>query len=262
MLLFLSPPSPLLFGATITDDPVPVCLFEAGEYPDKGVTITPDDLDQVVARFAGGHHTVVVNTEHHDGPLDPLGEVVALFHKGGRLYGAIAFSVGIRQHIRAREAGKFSVAFQAHEDGGYVLDHVAVTATPRVPGTGFLTGGQVQFRGEAVSIDEAVARFSHEGKLTPAMIGPASRLLSAAGTVNFADGSCGSAAADMITFLDVMPVVQPRGGVIPSQFSHPGAGAGTDPRDTAERVDPEIVAMAMRLGLNPKELAARIVAMD
>ena len=212
MLLFASPSLPILFAAPVTDQPVPVCLFEAGEYKDRGVTITPGDLETVVSRFHTGNATVAVRTEHEGSPLDPLGEVVGVYHKAGKLYGAIVFSAGIEQHIKARDAGKFSVGFKVHEDGGFVLDHVAVTATPRVPGTGFLNPAQV---------GETLAKFSQEGKLTPAMLPAATRLLSAPGEVHFSDGSTGSVAADVVALLQALPVVQPRGAAIPgAAFSH------------------------------------------
>ncbi|MBC8138713.1 MAG: hypothetical protein H8F28_22765 [Fibrella sp.] len=248
MFSFVSPASPFLFAATVGDQPVPVCLFEAGEYPDVGVTVTPDDLDQVVARFQASQESVRVNTEHRNGPLDPLGEVVALFHKGGKLYGAIVFSAGIHQHIKARDAGKFSVGFAAHDEGGFVLDHVAVTATPRVAGTGFLN---------PVQVAETLAKFSAAGKLTPAMMEPASRLLSAPGRENsafaslqFSDGSTGSVSADVLALLESMPVVQPRGAAIPgAAFSR-----------NVDAVTPQIKEMAERYGVDAKRLAANVAA--
>ncbi len=255
MLSFVSPGSPFLFAATVGDQPVPVCLFEAGEYRDVGVTVTPDDLDQVVARFQAGSEPVRVNTEHRNGPLDPLGEVVALFHKGGKLYGAIVFSAGIQQHIQARDAGKFSVGFTKHDDGGFVLDHVAVTATPRVAGTGFLHPAQVA---------ETLARFSAAGKLTPAMVAPASRLLSAPGSVLFSDGSTGSVAADVAALLDAMPVVLPRGAVVPVPHFSRQTGetpfGGISPADGAVTVTAEVSEMAKRYGVDAKRLAANIAA--
>ena len=86
MLLFASPALPLLFAAPVTDQPVPVCLFEAGEYKDRGVTITPGDLETVVSRFHANGAPVTVRTEHEGSPLDPLGEVVGVYHKAGKLY--------------------------------------------------------------------------------------------------------------------------------------------------------------------------------
>jgi hypothetical protein len=249
MFSFVSPESPFLFAATVGDQPVPVCLFEAGEYRDVGVTVTPDDLDQVVARFQASSEPVRVNTEHRNGPLDPLGEVVALFHKNGKLYGAIVFSAGIHQHIKARDAGKFSVGFRTHDDGGFVLDHVAVTATPRVAGTGFLN---------PVQVAEMLAKFSAAGKLTPAMREPAFRLLSATGrdtseiaSVTFSDGSTGSVSADILALLESMPVVQPRGAAVPGvPFVRTGGGAN--------KISPEVQTLAARHGVDAAKLAANL----
>ncbi len=240
MHLFPSPASPLLFAATVTEHPVPVCLFEAGEYPDRGITVTPEDLDQVVSRFNSSDQAVLVNTEHRVTPLDPLGEVVGVYHKNGKLYGAIVFSAGIQAHIKARDAGKFSVGFRAHDDGGFVLDHVAVTATPRVTGTGFLNPAQVA---------ESLAKFSKEGKLTPAMMEPAARLLSAPGIVRFSDGSEGLVAADVVALLDALPAVLPRGSAVPANFARTNAADG---------LSPEQARMADRFGVDSKRVAATI----
>ena len=60
----------------------PAKLLEAGEYPDKDLTLTEADLDGIVARFASG---VPVKVEHVDSPLDPLGQVKRLWRDGAAL---------------------------------------------------------------------------------------------------------------------------------------------------------------------------------
>ena len=132
------------------------------------------------------------------------------------------------------------MGFKVHENGGFVLDHVAVTATPRVAGTGFLNAAQV---------GQTLAKFSAAGKLTPAMMEPVSRLLSAPGEVHFSDGSTGSVAADVVALLDALPIVQPRGATVPANFSR-----------HSNTISPELEAMAKRHGVDAKQLAANLAA--
>ncbi len=63
-------------------------LFEAGDYPDRGVTITEDDLRRIAA---GSAAEVPVRVEHlRESPFDSaLGVVTGLTVQGGRLWGIL-----------------------------------------------------------------------------------------------------------------------------------------------------------------------------
>ncbi len=63
-------------------------LFEAGEYPDKGVTVTPEHLTQLATSF---DLPVPVLIEHSDSPLE-LGYLTAVEHAGNDLFGTLALT--------------------------------------------------------------------------------------------------------------------------------------------------------------------------
>jgi hypothetical protein len=184
---------------------VPALLFTAGEYPDKGVTITEEDLDSVLARFqAGGQKPVPVKAEHLDTPLDPFGEVVALHRDGPNLYGMLVFSEGVYGHITERGVRNLSVAL-VRDGEGFALKETSLVFQGRVPGAGFLTPAQVA---------QKVAAFRVAGKITPAMEPHVSKLLSAPSVIAFSDAAGQAATLDVAgtvaDLLGALPVVQPR----------------------------------------------------
>jgi hypothetical protein len=210
------------FSATATVNR-PVKLFEAGDYPDKNVTITEADLDSIVSHFntasAAGKYPPV-KTEHTSTPLDPLGEVVALHRSGKELYGVLAFSPGIHSHIADRNVSNVSIGLirEAGPDGQAVtkLTECSLVFAARVPGAGFLSPEQVASK---------LATFTAQGKITPAMAPSVAKLLAAPQSVQFSDGSALSVAAEVEALLNALPVVQHRGGAVPVTFSTPSTSA-------------------------------------
>jgi hypothetical protein len=209
----------------------PARLFVAGDYPDKGVTITADDLQKIVANFSAAKNPVPVKTEHSDTPLDPLGEVVALYVDGEELYGVLVFSSGMDSHIRERGVEHLSIALIREEDGSFRLKETSLVFSPRVPTAGFLS---------RTKIATALAQFAQAGKLTPAMYPHAERLLSAPRLVTFGDGCEVDVAAEVEALLAALPVVQPRGAVTASKFHQPVDGPSEATKQFASRfgVDP------------------------
>src|SRR5258706_16224715 len=63
-------------------------LFEAGEYPDRGVSISADDLREIAANTAD---EIPVRIEHlHESPFDgALGVVTRIRAVGSQLWGAL-----------------------------------------------------------------------------------------------------------------------------------------------------------------------------
>ncbi|MES2459903.1 MAG: hypothetical protein V4671_04910 [Armatimonadota bacterium] len=229
-------------AAPILHDKVrrPARLFVAGDYPDKGIHITPDDLTRIVANFSTAKNPVPVKTEHSDTPLDPLGEVAALYVEGSELYGVLVFSSGMDAHIRERGVEHLSVALVREEDGSFRLKETSLVFTPRVASAGFLTPALVE---------QKLAAFAAQGKLTPAMRQSAARLLSAPQVVTFSDGSELSVAAEAEALLSAMPVVQPRGSVARTgQFAGPAEGPSEYTRQFADRfgADPAKVHEILR----------------
>ena len=104
----------------------PARLLEAGEYPDKALTLTESDLDAIAARFAGG---VPVKVEHMDSPLDPLGQVRRVWREGNALMGILAFPDDLAGFLHRRGAAKLSVGLSREP---LALREVSLVLKPRV----------------------------------------------------------------------------------------------------------------------------------
>jgi hypothetical protein len=101
-------------------------LMEAGEYPDKGVTITEESLQQMAESGVGA--PVIV--EHR--PTLVLGWIRELWRKGKQLWGKLALKPHANQLIEESAVKGLSVGLRRTPDGGYALQEVSLTATPRV----------------------------------------------------------------------------------------------------------------------------------
>jgi hypothetical protein len=101
-------------------------LMEAGEYPDKGVTITEDELQQMAESGVGA--PVIV--EHR--PTLVLGWISELWRKGKQLWGRLRLKPHANQLIEESSVRGLSVGL-ARTESGYQLREVSLTATPRVP---------------------------------------------------------------------------------------------------------------------------------
>ena len=66
-------------------------LLECGTYPDKGLSVTEEDLDGIVARFSA--EGAPIKVEHMDTPLDPLGRVQRIWREGSTLMAKLLFPV-------------------------------------------------------------------------------------------------------------------------------------------------------------------------
>jgi len=101
-------------------------LMEAGEYPDKGVAITEEHLQQMAATGAGA--PVIV--EHR--PTLVLGWIRELYRKGKQLWGKLALKPHANQLIEESTVKGLSVGLRRTPDGGYALHEVSLTTSPRV----------------------------------------------------------------------------------------------------------------------------------
>ena len=101
-------------------------LFEAGEYPDKGLTITLQDLDRIAERF----RTCPIKIEHIDSPFDGvLGKVMTIFRKGRELFGKIDFIKEAWDLIEKAQAKSLSVCIDPTEK---TIKEVSIVKKPRV----------------------------------------------------------------------------------------------------------------------------------
>jgi hypothetical protein len=100
-------------------------LMEAGEYPDKGVTITEESLQHMAESGVGA--PVIV--EHR--PTLVLGWISELWRKGRQLWGRLRLKPHANQLIEESGVRGLSVGL-ARTESGYQLREVSLTATPRV----------------------------------------------------------------------------------------------------------------------------------
>lgn len=120
----------ILFEMDFSPDEMPVekdaKIFEAGEYPDKQISVSEDDLDTIVGNFTGAP----VKVEHMDSPLDPLGTVKRVWRQGRELFARLAFPSDLAAFLERRGVKKLSVAL--YKDP-LRLAEVSLVLSPRVP---------------------------------------------------------------------------------------------------------------------------------
>jgi len=124
-------------------------IFEAGEYPDKEITVTEADLDGIIESFT----EVPVKVEHTDSPLDPLGTVKRIWRRGKDLFARLAFPSDLAGFLERRGIKKLSVAL--HKDP-LRLAEVSLVLSPRVPSAAMF--GQTGEHGNAEGKEEAERR--------------------------------------------------------------------------------------------------------
>jgi len=121
----------IVFDFECTPEEMPVeksaRIFEAGEYPDKGITVTEADLDAIVEGFA----ECPVKVEHADSPLDPLGTVKRIWRKGKELFATLAFPQDLASFLERRGIRRLSVGLLRDP---LRLAEVSLVLSPRVAG--------------------------------------------------------------------------------------------------------------------------------
>lgn len=102
-------------------------LFEAGDYPDKGISVSVADLDSVINNSG----EVPVKIEHVDTALDgAMGSVTRLWRKGKQLWGSVSFPDSVWDLITAAKAYRLSVGLNFGETPS--LTEVSIVRHPRV----------------------------------------------------------------------------------------------------------------------------------
>lgn len=101
-------------------------LFEAGSYPDRGIEITEEDLDVIVANTA----EAPVRIEHTATPFDgALGVLRSVYRKGKELFGRLAFTRAAWELIQAANARRLSVAIRKDKSA---IAEVSLVREPRI----------------------------------------------------------------------------------------------------------------------------------
>jgi len=108
-------------------------LFEAGEYPDKSLTVTEADLDQIISRFTA---EVPLKDDHQDGAFDgKMGWLKSVWRKGKQLFGKLVLDPDFARFLRKHGIRKLSVGLNR---APLRLAEVSLTLAPRVEAAGLL----------------------------------------------------------------------------------------------------------------------------
>lgn len=236
-------------------------IFEVGEYPDKGITITERDLDIIVANFV----EAPVKVEHTDSPLDPLGLVKRVWRRGNELFGRLAFPREIAAFLERRGVRKLSVALLKDP---LSLAEVSIVLSPRITDAALFRhetfigevdmemeertpgwpGMEIEIRDlkfalRCKEVDARLAELRASGKLVPAAeVYAREILLKGDGKISFAD-SVVTVSELFERFLEAQPKVIAFGETAPAHK----VGSGT--QLSAE--DEEMIA---RLGVSREQL--------
>lgn len=166
-------------------------LFEAGDFPDKGVTITVATLKQLEKNF---DLPVPVLIEHAASPLE-LGYLIDVEAAGNELFGTIALTVEADALVEKSGAHALSLGLSPELDQ---IREVSLVRNPRVPDARlFFAGaleGTVEWQARYEALQEQIRTESaerqaealvREGRLTPAQLPFAVALLQAEDHVRF-----------------------------------------------------------------------------
>lgn len=224
----------MLFQFDFEPEPMPIerdaKIFEAGEYPDKELTVTEEDLDEMVGNFT----ETPVKIEHTDSPLDPLGTVKRIWRKGSELFARLAFPGDLAAFLKRRGIRKLSVALYRNP---LRLAEVSLVLSPRVADAAMFGRevsaemsderekeiAELRFALRARDVEARIAELKAQGKIVPASEAFAREiLLQGDGKITFGEGE--STIAEMFErFLDAQPTVIAFGELAPAVRREEGA---------------------------------------
>jgi hypothetical protein len=177
-------------------------LFEAGEFPDKGIAISQEDLQLIATEFQS---PVPVWIEHSDSPLE-LGYLTQVEAIGKELFGLIALTAEANALVEQSDAKSLSIGLSPDLR---TIREVSLVRSPRVA-SARIFGSGAMFSGALVEtadakywrerFESAVAEndaqstrlkleeFLAEGRMIPAEVEFASAILGCCGTIEFGEG--------------------------------------------------------------------------
>lgn len=188
-------------------------LFQAGEYPDKGIAVYEEDLIALVDGFKGPAPVLI---EHAESPLQ-LGFLTEVRREGRELHGTIQFSPEADALVRRSGARGLSLGLSPDLRS---IREVSLVRRPRVEGAALFSGEVVEFSGELLAsrgweqeadrnapsptvspgahagrlsasnrrqgeVSPEVSRLVREGRMAPAQVPFAEALLACEGVVEF-----------------------------------------------------------------------------
>jgi len=102
-------------------------LFEAGDYPDKGIDVTEEDLDNWVANHNG---KAPIRIEHEATPFDgALGVLKSIYRKGKELFGRLGFTDPAWELVKTTNSRGLSLGILKDKSG---IAEVSLVREPRV----------------------------------------------------------------------------------------------------------------------------------
>lgn len=181
-------------------------LFESGEYPDKGLTVTPDQIQTLADNF---DLPVPVLIEHSRSPLE-LGYLTQVEARGGQLFGTVSLTKEANDLIES--SGAHSLSLGLSEDLSRIVE-VSLVKKPRIASARIFNGEviaapvdwQAKYQ-ELLAKSSRIAwdDFLHQGKLTPAQVPFAAALLGSGHAVEF-DGDSVPVGRVFQRFLEAAP---------------------------------------------------------
>lgn len=210
-------------------------LFEAGEYPDKGVAISPADLQAMQSRF---DLPVPVLIEHSSSPLE-LGFLTAVRAEGEELFGTISLTPEADALIRRSGAKSLSLGLSPDLKE---IREVSLVQNPRISSAQLFRSGHLL---GTLDIRSHTQKLVSDGRLLPGQAPIAEALLECPRSVAF-EGSMRPVQQLVLELLDRMPKLQLYGALVPA-----GPAPSSLPSEEQafyERYFP---------GLKPEEIARR-----
>lgn len=108
-------------------------LFEAGPYPDKGITVSLEQIEALARSFAG---PVPVLIEHGESPLE-LGFLTKVEALDGELFGTVSLTKEADDLLEASDAKSLSIGLSPDLSE---IREVSIVRTPRVPDARLFAG--------------------------------------------------------------------------------------------------------------------------
>jgi len=123
-------------------------LFEAGSYPDRGIEVSEEDLDRIIANTS----EAPVRIEHSATPFDgALGVLKSVYRRGKELFGRLSFTAAAWELIKAANARRLSVAILKDKSG---IAEVSLVREPRVADAAvFSEGDSVRIGDSELTLD-------------------------------------------------------------------------------------------------------------
>lgn len=156
-------------------------LFEAGEFPDKGITITREQLTELAANFKTPAPVLI---EHASNPLE-LGFLVEVHVEGKELFGKLALSQEANALIEKSGARGLSIGLNPEMTE---IEEVSLVRNPRVSDARLFSSPEAILEVEEQAIPD-ISKWLSRGQILPCQVPYLRAILAVHGSVKFDGGS-------------------------------------------------------------------------